>query len=125
MLSNLLLVLLRVVQDGGDIYFEWPHRCQGWYIPELEILADGCKRFGKNVFFARVDGCMYGLRSLREPGSFMLKSWRIMTTDKGFDEAVGRTCNLLHRHIRIMHVDTTQSGFYPMEMAESIADFWL
>ena len=57
-----LRLLLLVVDDGGEVYFEWPHRCQGWHIPEMEWFRKELVRRGRKYYEDRLDGCMYGLR---------------------------------------------------------------
>ena len=124
MLRNLIPVLLEVLRHGGDIYFEWPHRCHGWYIPELEELANSCLSIDRKIYFARIDGCQYGLKSLCGEG-FLLKQRRVLTTDRMFDAAVGRICYLQHLHVTIVGKDTERSGYSPEAMAQAIASHWV
>ncbi|CAK0875282.1 unnamed protein product [Prorocentrum cordatum] len=118
-----VLLLLKIVDDGGEIYFEWPHRCQGWKIPELKFLRMELRRRGRHVFEDRIDGCMYGLRDYNT-NELVEKGWRILTTDPEFSK-VATVCDHSHGH-RVINgkQHTAATAYYPQAMCKAIARLW-
>ena len=77
LLQNVLDVLLAVVIQGGDIYFEWPERCAGWSLQELQDFRLACQRMKRPLITFQVHGCMYGLKSIVQEDAFLKKCWVI------------------------------------------------
>ena len=107
-----LHILFLVAKRGGHVYFEWPLRASGWKLPEI----------------ARFKG---QLAAIRKSGRyFLLKPWRILTSDPLFQTAFGRRCPFAgkngpeHIHKWIGGLDTTPGAFYPEAMALQIAKHW-
>ncbi|CAK0814911.1 unnamed protein product [Prorocentrum cordatum] len=118
-----VLLLLKIVDYGGEVYFEWPHRCQGWKIPELNFLRMELRRRGRHVFEDRIDGCMYGLRDYNT-NELVEKGWRILTTDPEFSK-VATVCDRSHGH-RVINgkQHTAATAYYPQAMCKAIARLW-
>ncbi len=123
LIHNCVDILLRVAARGGDIYYEWPRRCTGWKISELQVLRSELAKMGKQVTDVRIDGCMYGMLDLSGKG-LLRKPWKVVTTDALFAEQVGRTCDHSHTHTVIEGRETSRSAFYPRRMASAIAHLW-
>ncbi|CAK0867947.1 unnamed protein product, partial [Prorocentrum cordatum] len=118
-----VLLLLKIVDNGGEVYFEWPHRCQGWKIPELNFLRTELRRRGRHVFEDRIDGCMYGLRDYNT-NELVEKGWRIMTTNPEFSK-VATVCDHSHGHRVISgKLHTAATAYYPQAMCKAIARLW-
>ncbi|CAK0838883.1 unnamed protein product, partial [Prorocentrum cordatum] len=118
-----VLLMLKIVDNGGEVYFEWPHRCQGWKIPELNFLRMELRRRGRHVFEDRIDGCMYGLRDYNT-NELVEKGWRIMTTDPEFSK-VATVCDHSHGHRVISgKLHTAATAYYPQAMCKAIARLW-
>lgn len=123
MVRHLLPMLIACVKNHAHIYFEWPRRCHGWTIPELDRLHQVCASQCRPLFTANIDGCMYGLKSLCGK-YFLKKAWRVLTTDAGFAKRVGNLCTGTHRHVPIHGRNTSHSARYPKAMAVAIAAHW-
>ena len=114
-------VMCQVARQGGLVYFEWPHLCQGWHIPELEFLRDELRNMGFHVHSVVFHGCAFNLRSASQPRLFLKKAWRILTTDPNLHQ-VARVCPKNHKHVVIQGGDTHRSAFYPQEMCRCLAE---
>ena len=124
LLQNVLDVLLAVVMQGGDIYFEWPNQCSGWSLQELQDFRLACERMRRPLITFQVHGCMYGLKSIVEEDAFLKKCWVIWTTDHNMARGLKRSCNAVHRHVRIQGRDSKHSGWYPDALGHRIATIW-
>lgn len=118
-----LSILSRVVEQGGDMYFEWPSGCHGWRIRPLLAFKKKMEKAGRQLYKCRVDGCAYGLRS-RTGDMYLRKRWTILTTDKVMAEQLARKCPGGHEHKTIQGQDTARSAFYPLQMAAKVALVW-
>jgi len=118
-----LTVLAQVVKQGGDIYFEWPSRCQGWKIPELVRFVDNVTNGGRCIYKCHVHGCAYNLTT-RSGKAHLRKRWTILTTDKEMFQRLARKCPGGHTHSAIQGSETSRSAFYPLEMAAMVAVVW-
>ena len=63
MIRNMLTIIKKALQlmNDVDFYWEWPHRCQGWHIPEMLAIEDLLEKHGRSWKGARVDGSRYGM----------------------------------------------------------------
>ena len=76
MLAVSLPVLEEVVRHGGDFYFEWPTRCHGWKLIELQQFKQRLRELDVLVFACKVHGCAYGL--MNKAGThYLKKQWTI------------------------------------------------
>ena len=118
-----LPVLLAVLREGGDFYFEWPTRCQGWNIKELREFKKQVGKLGRTIQRCRVDGCSYGLKN-KTGDKHLLKRWTILTSDEHMYTHLSRTCPKQHTHATIQGGDTAHSAYYPVGMAAMVALVW-
>ena len=121
-------LLITILLRKGHFYYEWPHHCQGWQIPELRRLRKAARTAGQEVFEVLFEGCAFGLRD--SSGEFFLrKRWRVLTNDPGLS-AVARQCPFQgrdgpgHRHTTIQGKETARSAFYPPRMCKVLAEHW-
>lgn len=121
-------VLLAIVRRGGEFYYEWPHKCQGWQIPELRSLRAQTRRLGCEVHEVVFDGCAFGLRDLS--GEFFLrKQWRVLTNDANLVD-IARRCPSQgrdtpgHIHKKNQGRETSRSAFYPHDLCRALAAHW-
>ena len=112
-----------VDDDSTDLFMEWPTRCQGWNEPLFLDFQERLRRAGRPLWFCRIDGCRYGLRS--SSGGFLKKSWTIATTSQTFFHLYKtKTCVGNHEHDYVQGIDTARSAYYPWRMVKSIAQTW-
>ena len=121
LVKKVVKVMCQVARQGGLVYFEWPHLCQGWGIPELEFLREELRNMGFPVQTVVFHGCAFNLRSASQPRFFLKKAWRILTTDPNLHR-VARVCPKNHRHLVIQGRDTHRSAIYPQEMCRCLAE---
>ena len=122
LIFNGVKVLEAVLENGGDVYWEWPLRASGWKLPAVLRLMKFAERVGKTYHFTRVDGCMCGLASSQ--GERLQKPWRIFHTDGDFDRRIGRTCDQTHGHASTQAVETAATAFQPYQMAHEVVRLW-
>ena len=123
MLAVSLPVLEEIVRHGGDFYFEWPTRCHGWRLIELQRFKQHLKDLGVPVFACRVDGCAYSL--MNKAGThYLRKQWTILTSDAAMHEHLSKKCPGNHMHATIDGAETSRSAFYPLRMAAKVALVW-
>ena len=110
--------------DSAELYWEWPLRCRAWkeaHIKEFQRRLE--EILGRRVFFCRIDGCRYGMKSAH--GGNIKKSWLIMTTDEVFYSNYRlRTCLRNHPHEQVHGIETNRSAYYPEALCRSIALTW-
>ena len=128
LVANCVAVLITVLRKGGHFYYECPHHCQGWHIPELLHLRRQTRRAGQQVFEVLFEGCAFGLQDTT--GEFFLrKRWRILTNDPEL-ASVARRCPFQgrdapgHVHTTIQGKETARSAFYPPQMCRALAQHW-
>ena len=129
LVSNCVEVLLEVLlRLGGHFYYEWPHSCQGWQIPELRHLRKQTQKSGQQIFEVVFEGCAFGLQD--SSGDFFLrKKWRVLTNDPKLQN-VARRCPFQgrdatgHQHKTIQGPETARSAFYPPQMCCALARHW-
>lgn len=106
-----------------EIYWEWPLRCRAWKATHMEQFMQRLQRLGCDLFYCRIDGCRYGMKS--QKGNFIQKSWCVMTTDFQFHQRFRlKTCLRNHEHEWLHGTETSRSAYYPVAMCRAIADFW-
>ncbi len=127
MLQHCLRTCLCVVKQGGEVYFEWPTQCHGWGLPQLKDFEEACELERRPLCRVRLDGCMFGLRSVVAPHRLLWKRWTVLTTDQKMMRQwqVRYLCNGEHNHAIIQGRDTARSAYYPPSMAFAIAAFWV
>ncbi len=112
-----------IEDDSADLFMEWPTRCQGWNEPLFLNFQARLQQAGRPLWFCRIDGCRYGLRS--SSGGFLKKSWTIATTSQTFYHLYKmKTCVGNHAHDHIQGIETARSAYYPWRMVKSIAQTW-
>ena len=126
--GNCVAVLLAILRKGGHFYYEWPHSCQGWHIPELGHLRQQAQKMGHDILEVVFEGCAFGLRD--SSGEYFLrKKWRVLTNDPGLP-AVARRCPFQgrdgpgHQHKTVQGAETARSAFYPPRMCRALARHW-
>jgi hypothetical protein len=125
LVGNCLIVLLQIVRDGGDIYYEWPQSCQGWSIRELRKFQRDIQALGRTLYFPVVHGCSYGMVDPKGSGKSIHKKWKIATTDASFAQQVARRCPRDHEHKVIQGAKLTAwTAYYPWAMVRRIAALW-
>ena len=112
-----------IEDDSTDLFMEWPTRCQGWNEPLFLNFQARLQQAGRPLWFCRIDGCRYGLRS--SSGGFLKKSWTIATTSQTFYHLYKmKTCVGNHAHDHIQGIETARSAYYPWRMVKSISQTW-
>ena len=125
MIRNMLLIVKKAVRlmNDVDFYWEWPHLCQGWQIPEMLAIRDFLERHGRCWKGARVDGCRYGMMDV-DQGQLVRKMWRVMTTSEDYVNMFGRkVCMGDHEHTPIEGKQTSTTSYYPRRWCVSMARF--
>jgi hypothetical protein len=128
LIGNCVEVLLAIAKKGGHFYYEWPHSCQGWHIPELRHLRRQAQKLQLEFFEVVFEGCAFGLRD-SSGQLFLRKRWRVMTNDPGL-AAVARRCPFqgrdgpAHQHKTIDGAETARSAFYPPQLCRALARHW-
>ena len=121
-------LLIAILRQMGHFYYEWPHHCQGWQIPELCRLRRAARAARQELFEVLFEGCAFGLRD-SSGDLFLRKRWRVLTNDPGLP-AVARRCPFQgrdgpgHRHATIQGKETARSAFYLPRMCEALAAHW-
>ena len=107
-----------------ELYWEWPRRCRGWKEAHMLEFQDMIqKHLGREVYFCKLDGCRFGLKS--DNGNHIQKSWTILTTDQIFYNRFRlQVCLKNHQHEHIQGVETSKSAYYPVSMCKAIARDW-
>ena len=85
-----------------DLAFEWPQRCLGWKIMELEPLLEDLQH---ECLF---DGCCYGLEATS--GDALKKTWKVKTTCQTLAEVLNLRCRG-SGHAVCRGKEATQTGF--------------
>jgi len=112
-----------ILDEPLELFWEWPTRCAGCEEPMFLRLQAFLQRLGKPLYFCRVDGCRYGLRSLS--GGFLKKSWTIATASESFYNIYKtKVCVGSHEHDHIQGLETSRSTYYPWRMVVSFAQTW-
>ncbi|CAJ1444264.1 unnamed protein product [Effrenium voratum] len=107
-----------------DYYHEWPTHCDGWNVQEMEQIQRILVYHGYRIFWCRIDGCRYNLRT-RDNKQLLRKQWTIMTTDERFYAMFrNKTCTGGHDHGEIAGGETAATAYYPWNMCRSIARLW-
>ena len=128
LVANCVEVLLAILGKRGHFYYEWPHSCQGWQIPELRQLRQEAREAGQDVFEVLFEGCAFGLRDSSR-NFFLRKRWRVLTNAPGLRD-VARQCPFQgrdgpgHLHKTIQGKETARSAFYPPRMCRALARHW-
>ena len=118
--------LSKTLESGQrpEYYHEWPTHCDGWNVQEMGQIQRILEYFGYRVFWCRIDGCRYNLRS-RDGKQLLRKQWTIMTTDERFYAMFrSKTCVGGHDHGEIAGVETASTAYYPWNLCRSIARLW-
>ena len=101
-----------LVEVGSKPVFEWPLRCSGWALPELQPILKVMP------FKCRVDGCQYGMRTI-DTNEVILKSWRIQCTTQEQACRIAKTCDGSHLHAPIEGGDRVNAtSYYPLPMVK-------
>ncbi|CAJ1377024.1 unnamed protein product [Effrenium voratum] len=118
--------LSKTLESGQrpEYYHEWPTHCDGWNVQEMGQIQRILEYFGYRVFWCRIDGCRYNLRS-RDGKQLLRKQWTIMPTDERFYAMFrSKTCVGGHDHGEIAGVETASTAYYPWNLCRSIARLW-
>ena len=95
---------------------EWPRYCDGWdaKCPEIATL---CKLLPIRSDFG---GCMYGLRHLSDPQSFLKKPWRIQSNCPELKK-LSLTCDGSHHHKPTAGASAVASGMYTVKLVKTLS----
>ena len=103
---------------GGYIAWEWPRSCDAWKLPEVQSFI---KKYGEQLHFAELDGCMVGTRG-PESGKLVRKGWSVMTTHWGLYKALSLRCSHHEKHPVIQGRITSSTAYYPGPMCRMIVN---
>ena len=118
--------LKKAIQDDPEIilFWEWPHPCYGWSQEPMLAIEKLLQAHGHEWLDCRIDGCRYHMRD--HNGDFLKKKWKIKTNDENFHSQFrAKVCVGAHCHGRIEGQETAKSAYYPWQMVQSIARFWV
>lgn len=107
-----------------ELYWEWPRRCRAWKEPHMLAFQEQLRELlGREVYFCKLDGCRYGLKSSQ--GHHLQKSWLILTTDQiYYNQFRLQVCLKNHEHDHVQGIETSKSAYYPVAMCKAIARSW-
>ena len=117
--EEVVMALEHVLAGGGDVAWEWPSGATlGWKSKAIRRLESLLKRYGKGVFYARFDGCQYGLEFGGQP---ILKKWTVLTSSRGLWTALSRRCGgLCGEHVECRGPAAQASAYYPVPMCQAV-----
>ena len=127
MQRNALRIMRQQARQGGMFYYEWPAHSRGWRMRSLRSFDRWAQRKGIPLFSIRIDGCMYGLRSL-SGATLLQKPWKIWTNDSRL-EALASVCNRQHR-AQYLHApiqgsrQTEATSYYPERLVAALIQHW-
>ena len=107
-----------LVDDKGDVTFEWPLNCDGWNRDDVKSFFNRHRDKFKEVCF---DGCAVGVQDKK--GNPIRKPWKLMTTSQSVVDAFS-DCKCKCRpgtHAQAAGSNTAATAFYPELMCEKIA----
>lgn len=64
-----------VLDNGGDVSYEWPRFCTGWSLPVIQASI-----LQRNLHSATFNGCTVGVVANGKPAK---KPWRFLTSSLG------------------------------------------
>lgn len=113
------MALEQVLAGGGDVAWEWPSGASlGWKSKAIRRLETTLRRYGKGVFYARFDGCQYGLEFGGRP---LLKKWTVLTSSKDLWTALSRRCGgSCGDHAECRGPAAQASAYYPVSMCQAV-----
>jgi len=112
---SLVVWMWRKLRETGlaDIAFEWPQRCLGWKILELEPLSNELR------YECIFDGCCYGLETTK--GQELKKTWRVRTSCQALADVLNLRCKG-SKHAICRGKEAEQTGFYCELLVKTIVD---
>ena len=110
--------LEEVLAAGGDIAWEWPtSAAAGWRSKAIDKVQQLIKRYGKSLFYCRLDGCQYGLQW---NGTAVRKRWTVLTTSRDLWLTLNKRCSEDHEHVECRGAAAQASAYYPAAMCREV-----
>ena len=116
----------KAIQEDPEIilFWEWPHPCYGWNQEPMLAIEKLLHAHGHEWLDCRIDGCRYHMRDGN--GDFLKKKWKVKTNDEHFHSQFrAKVCVGSHCHGRIEGQETAKSAYYPWQLVQAIARFWV
>ena len=112
-----MLALESILAHGGDVAWEWPtSAAAGWRSRAIGKLEKLFRRYGKGVYYARIEGCAYGLEWQGLP---VRKRWTILTSSQALYTTLCRRCpgpEAHPEHAECRGLCAQASAYYPSKM---------
>ena len=108
-------ILLKYIQNGGKLVWEWPRYNEGWHLPEVRSFWAQIAHIDHNL-----DGCMFNLRA--QDGNYHKKPWTLRSNRFGVFSKMERLCDGSHKHSPTMGGTVAKkSGLYTPQMCSLAA----
>ena len=107
-----------ILKNDGDVAWEWPTSAvSGWRSKPLQRLERLIKKYRKQVYWVRIDGCQYGLEWKGTP---LKKAWTILTSCRDLWLTLNKRCDHTHEHAECRGPAAQASAYYPASMCKAI-----
>eukprot|EP00435_Cladocopium_sp_Y103_P022810 s1452_g5.t1 len=107
-----------ILSSGGDVAWEWPSSAHaGWSSKAIKKLLKKMHFYKRGVFWARFDGCCYGLQWRGIP---LRKGWTVLTTNRELWMSLCKRCDGSHEHAECRGEAAQASAYYPPAMCKAV-----